>query len=199
MFPPHGIVISEVDVELAMAYCFDRGNGQYTRLVPIDILPFSLRDLPARVSSHEGMIVLPVPRMVDPDVQRGNVHLSPYVSGNNFTVSSAAFLSLTCVFLYDLGRWPLLLSSEGLSSGRLLKGLMIAIKLWIISGKFSAVLGVPQVTFQLLSMAIEWNIKFDVLDKRPSQLSSSLNSGQEGLVTNSSQLACLLCLKELGP
>lgn len=130
MFPPHGIVISDADMELAVAYCFDRGNGQYTRLVPIDILPFSLRDLPARMSSHEGMIILPVPRMVDPDVQPGNVQLSPYVSGNNVTVSSAAIVSLIYVFLYPLGRWPLILSPEGLSSDRLLKGFMFAIKLW---------------------------------------------------------------------
>lgn len=135
MFPPHGIVISDADMELAMAYCFDRGNGQYTRLVPIDILPFSLRDLPARMSSHEGMIVLPVPRMVDPDVQPGNVHLSPFVSGSNVTVSSAAITSLICIFLYSLGRWPLTLYPEGLSSDRLPKGFMIAIKLWVISGK----------------------------------------------------------------
>lgn len=163
MFPPHGIVITDADMELAMAYCFDRGNGQYTRLVPIDILPFSLRDLPARVSSHEGMIVLPVPRMVDPDVQPGNVQLSPYVSGNNVTVSSAAIVSLIYVFLHDSGRWPLILSPEGLSSDRLLKGFMFAIKLWVTSGKLSAVLGFPQVKFSYLSMVVEWNIMFDVL------------------------------------
>lgn len=74
-----------------MAYCFDRGNGQYTRLVPVDILPFSLRDIPARVSSDEGMIVLPVPRMVGRDGQPANVQLIPHVTGNNVTVSSAHF------------------------------------------------------------------------------------------------------------
>ncbi|KAJ4422523.1 hypothetical protein N0V82_002857 [Gnomoniopsis sp. IMI 355080] len=85
MFPPSGIVISDADMECAMAYCFDRGNGQYTRLVPVDVLPFSLRDLPARVASHEGMIVLPIPRMVGPDGQSANVHLVPHVDGNNVT------------------------------------------------------------------------------------------------------------------
>lgn len=104
MLPPHGIVLSDADLEHAMAYCFDRGNGQYTRLVPIDILPFSLRDLPARVSSHEGMIVLPVPRMVDQNVQPGNVQLIPYVAGSNVTVSSPAVISPCMYFLSILGR-----------------------------------------------------------------------------------------------
>lgn len=93
MFPPRGIVISDADMERAMAYCFDRGNGHYTRLVPVDILPFSLREFPARVSSDEGMIVLPVPRMVGPDGQPANIQLIPHVAGHNVTVSSTKIIS----------------------------------------------------------------------------------------------------------
>lgn len=105
MFPPGGIVISDAEMKLAMAYCYDRGNGQFTRLVPVDVLPFSLRDLPARVFSDEGMIVLPVPRMIGPDGQPANVQLIPHVAGNNVTVSSATLpttpLSDTCHFWLD--------------------------------------------------------------------------------------------------
>lgn len=83
-----------------MSYCYDRGNGQYTRLVPVDVLPFSLRDLPARVSSDEGMIVLPVPRMIGPDGQPANVQLIAHVARNNVTVSPATivFPSGICTF-----------------------------------------------------------------------------------------------------
>lgn len=100
MFPPNGIVISDADMERAMSYCYDRGNGQYTRLVPVDVLPFSLRDLPARVSSDEGMIVLPVPRMIGPDGQPANVQLIAHVARNNVTVSPATivFPSGICTF-----------------------------------------------------------------------------------------------------
>lgn len=91
MFPPRGIVISDADIERAMAYCFDRGNGQFTRLVPVDVLPFPLRDLPSRVTSDEGLIVLPVPRVVGPDGQSANAQLVLHVAGNNVTVSSASF------------------------------------------------------------------------------------------------------------
>lgn len=43
------------------AYCFDRGNGRYTRLIPADVLP-PLRDIPAVQQGCLGMIVLPQPR-----------------------------------------------------------------------------------------------------------------------------------------
>ncbi|KAJ4396262.1 hypothetical protein N0V93_000481 [Gnomoniopsis smithogilvyi] len=85
MFPARGIVISDADMERAMAYCFDRGNGQYTRLVPVDVLPFSLRDFPARLTSDEGMIVLPVPRNVGPDGQSANTQMIPHVAVHNVT------------------------------------------------------------------------------------------------------------------
>ena len=40
------------------AYCLDRGNGQYTRLVPADMLP-ALAEIPPRQTGPNGMVVLP--------------------------------------------------------------------------------------------------------------------------------------------
>ncbi|KAI5462422.1 hypothetical protein BGZ63DRAFT_443314 [Mariannaea sp. PMI_226] len=40
------------------AYCIDRGNGQYTRLVPADVLP-PMVEISARQSNPNGMVVLP--------------------------------------------------------------------------------------------------------------------------------------------
>lgn len=39
-------------------YCLDRGNGQFTRLIPADMLP-PLNEVPAREETRGGMIVLP--------------------------------------------------------------------------------------------------------------------------------------------
>ncbi|KAK3685474.1 hypothetical protein B0T22DRAFT_482438 [Podospora appendiculata] len=54
------------------AYCFDRGNGLYTRLIPADMLP-ALRDVPALEMSHENMVILPVPRGVGPEGRSSNL------------------------------------------------------------------------------------------------------------------------------
>ncbi|KAH7148661.1 hypothetical protein EDB81DRAFT_792901 [Dactylonectria macrodidyma] len=40
------------------AYCLDRGNGQYTRLIPADVLP-PLNEIPARQPGPPGMVILP--------------------------------------------------------------------------------------------------------------------------------------------
>ncbi|KAH7149415.1 hypothetical protein B0J13DRAFT_305316 [Dactylonectria estremocensis] len=40
------------------AYCLDRGNGQYTRLIPADMLP-PLNEIPARQPGPPGMVILP--------------------------------------------------------------------------------------------------------------------------------------------
>ncbi|KAI0427618.1 hypothetical protein F5Y09DRAFT_350313 [Xylaria sp. FL1042] len=45
----------------SFAYCYDRGNGQYTRLIPADMLP-PLQNIPAIQQGYTGMIVLPQPR-----------------------------------------------------------------------------------------------------------------------------------------
>lgn len=69
MRPSNGSFIAEADMDKAMAYCYDRGDGQYTRLVAVDLLPIDLQDIPRRVASDEGMIVLPIPRMSGPNGQ----------------------------------------------------------------------------------------------------------------------------------
>ncbi|KAI1501980.1 hypothetical protein F5X99DRAFT_428030 [Biscogniauxia marginata] len=55
--------VSDTQIDNSYAYCYDRGNGQYTRLIPADMLP-PLRDIPAVQQSSSGMIVLPQPRAV---------------------------------------------------------------------------------------------------------------------------------------
>ncbi|KAF7538445.1 hypothetical protein G7Z17_g12625 [Cylindrodendrum hubeiense] len=40
------------------AYCLDRGNGQYTRLIPADVLP-PMNEIPARQPGPPGMVILP--------------------------------------------------------------------------------------------------------------------------------------------
>ncbi|KAI2606646.1 hypothetical protein GGR54DRAFT_652334 [Hypoxylon sp. NC1633] len=47
------------------AYCFDRGNGQYTRLIPADMLP-PLKNIPALQQDCSRMIVLPLPQALPP-------------------------------------------------------------------------------------------------------------------------------------
>lgn len=64
MHPQAALVITDDDMDHAACYCFDRGGGNYTPLVPIDRLPADVLGLlPARVTSDENMIVLPEPRL----------------------------------------------------------------------------------------------------------------------------------------
>ncbi|KAI3398198.1 hypothetical protein diail_9675 [Diaporthe ilicicola] len=77
MHPQTGKMIADGDMEKAMCYCYDRGGGQFTRLVPVDMLPVDLQDIPRRVNTDEGMIVLPVPRQPGPDGQLANIQLEP--------------------------------------------------------------------------------------------------------------------------
>ncbi|KAK9774429.1 hypothetical protein AB5N19_08901 [Seiridium cardinale] len=55
------INFSDTQLESCYAYCYDRGNGQYTRLIPADMLP-ALQNIPALQQGCQGMIVLPDPR-----------------------------------------------------------------------------------------------------------------------------------------
>ncbi|OIW31584.1 hypothetical protein CONLIGDRAFT_678054 [Coniochaeta ligniaria NRRL 30616] len=54
------------------AYCYDRGNGQYTRLVPVDMLP-PLVDIPALQHGCLGMTVLPCPTGLAPNGRSSNL------------------------------------------------------------------------------------------------------------------------------
>lgn len=58
---PNMAPFSDMQLDSCYAYCFDRGNGQYTRLIPADMLPV-LQTVPALQQGCHGMIVLPAPR-----------------------------------------------------------------------------------------------------------------------------------------
>lgn len=62
---------TEIHLDATYAYCYDRGNGQYTRLVPVDMLP-PLKDIPALQQSCSGMMILPQPRAVPPNGRSSN-------------------------------------------------------------------------------------------------------------------------------
>ncbi|KAK1530725.1 uncharacterized protein CCOS01_05828, partial [Colletotrichum costaricense] len=56
---------TNIDTSGFHGYCLDRGNGNYTRLIPADSLP-PLIGIPAVQNGAEGLLVLPQPRGVDP-------------------------------------------------------------------------------------------------------------------------------------
>ncbi|ETS74544.1 hypothetical protein PFICI_13028 [Pestalotiopsis fici W106-1] len=58
---PNMAAFSDLQLDSCYAYCFDRGNGQYTQLIPADMLP-TLQNVPALQQGCQGMIVLPTPR-----------------------------------------------------------------------------------------------------------------------------------------
>ncbi|OTA70653.1 hypothetical protein K449DRAFT_442344 [Hypoxylon sp. EC38] len=70
-YPSPGTV-SELQLDSCYAYCYDRGNGQYTRLIPADMLP-PLKDIPALQQNCSGMIALPHPRMLPPNGRSSNI------------------------------------------------------------------------------------------------------------------------------
>lgn len=59
-------------LDACYAYGYDRGNGQYTRLIPADMIP-SLCDVPALEQDCLGMILLPVPRALPANGRSSNV------------------------------------------------------------------------------------------------------------------------------
>ncbi|KAI1462823.1 hypothetical protein F4805DRAFT_472037 [Annulohypoxylon moriforme] len=68
------------------AYCFDRGNGQYTRLVPADMLP-PLKDVPALQQGCAGMVVLPLPRGLPQNGRSSNTEMVALKSPPNAPAS----------------------------------------------------------------------------------------------------------------
>lgn len=63
--------VAESELDEIYAYCFDRGNGQYTRLIPADMLP-KLQGIPSRQQGCVGMKVLPVPPGLAPNGRSSN-------------------------------------------------------------------------------------------------------------------------------
>ncbi|KAI0535108.1 hypothetical protein GGR58DRAFT_519704 [Xylaria digitata] len=62
---------TDAQLDGSFAYCYDRGNGQYTRLVPADMLP-PLQNIPAVQQGHAGMVVVPQPRGLPPNGRSSN-------------------------------------------------------------------------------------------------------------------------------
>ncbi|KAI0012330.1 hypothetical protein F4779DRAFT_634270 [Xylariaceae sp. FL0662B] len=68
---PNIAIFSDAQLDSSYAYCYDRGNGQYTRLIPADMLP-PLRDIPALQQGCSSMIVLPQPQALPPNGRSSN-------------------------------------------------------------------------------------------------------------------------------
>ncbi|KAI1441515.1 hypothetical protein F5Y02DRAFT_421932 [Annulohypoxylon stygium] len=85
---PTGMHFPNVGMEGIYAYCFDRGNGQYTRLVPVDMLP-ALKDIPALQQGCAGMMVLPLPRGVPQGGRSSNTELIALKSPPNTPPNSS--------------------------------------------------------------------------------------------------------------
>jgi hypothetical protein len=60
-------------LEDTYAYCYYRGNGVYTRLIPADMLP-SLSGIPPQQHSSAGMLVLPIPSAEPPTGPSSNTN-----------------------------------------------------------------------------------------------------------------------------
>lgn len=69
---PNMASLLESQLDSCYAYCFDRGNGQYTRLIPADMLP-PLQNIPAIQQGCHGMIVLPALRVFPSNSRSGNI------------------------------------------------------------------------------------------------------------------------------
>lgn len=68
----------EIDPSGAVSYCLDRGNGQFTRLIPADLLP-PLSDIPPRETKAEGMYVLPS-LALEPDFMKRPIRIKVRLS-----------------------------------------------------------------------------------------------------------------------
>ncbi|KAH8788112.1 hypothetical protein F5883DRAFT_635011 [Diaporthe sp. PMI_573] len=60
--PQNGKVIADDDMDRAMAYCYDRGGGQYTSLVPVDRLPLEFENIPRRPLLRAAILKAPSAR-----------------------------------------------------------------------------------------------------------------------------------------
>ncbi|GAP84586.2 putative chromatin remodeling complex subunit protein [Rosellinia necatrix] len=63
--------LSDAQLDGSFAYCYDRGNGQYTRLIPADMLP-PLQNIQALQLGCVGMVVVPQPRGLPPNGHSSN-------------------------------------------------------------------------------------------------------------------------------
>jgi hypothetical protein len=112
--PPYAIQNVALDLQ---PYVLDRGNGQFTRLIPADTLP-PLNEVPAREASAEGKVVLqpisPSERRLTLKVslllarvllhifQRETQHVSPHLGSDEVQVGSTTTNSLHASHLAHL-------------------------------------------------------------------------------------------------
>ncbi|KAI1421257.1 hypothetical protein F5Y12DRAFT_718642 [Xylaria sp. FL1777] len=69
-YPNLGPVL-DAQLDGSFAYCYDRGNGQFTRLIPADMLP-PLQNIAAIQQGCAGMVVVPQPRGLPPNGHSSN-------------------------------------------------------------------------------------------------------------------------------
>ncbi|KAK4228748.1 hypothetical protein QBC38DRAFT_474227 [Podospora fimiseda] len=77
----------------AVGYCFVRPDGNRTRLIPADLLPFSLQGVPAVENDNPNLVELPVPVGIGPDGRNTNTQrlvLSPQ-RGRNADAIQASY------------------------------------------------------------------------------------------------------------
>lgn len=72
------------------SYCLDRGNGEFTRLIPADLLP-ALNEVPARETRPHGMVILPSLGM-----QTSNPSLTAQVRNTPIVCECLPLTRLTC-------------------------------------------------------------------------------------------------------
>jgi len=76
----------------AVGYCFVRPNGTRTRLIPADMLPFSLQGVPTMEPDNSNLVELPIPAGMSPDGKNTNTsRLSLLVSFPFFLFSFVYF------------------------------------------------------------------------------------------------------------
>lgn len=70
----------EADSPGGYGYYLDRGDGQFTKLIPADLLP-PMSGIPPREEEHDGMIILPSLQNMQPRASNGGIyhHVLPKV------------------------------------------------------------------------------------------------------------------------
>ncbi|KAK4463965.1 hypothetical protein QBC42DRAFT_284890 [Cladorrhinum samala] len=67
----------------AVGYCFVRPNGTRTRLIPADMLPFSLQGVPTMEPDNSNLVELPIPAGMSPDGKNTNTSRLSLLRGRN--------------------------------------------------------------------------------------------------------------------
>ncbi|KAJ2968533.1 hypothetical protein NUW58_g10201 [Xylaria curta] len=111
--------ISDAQLDSTFAYCYDRGNGQYTRLIPADMLP-PLQDIPALQKNSAGMVIVPQPRGLPSNGPSSNTEPVAMQSSPSTPTSSADTIQVSYMADHESHR-----SSRALVHSRFHVGLRI--------------------------------------------------------------------------